>query len=209
LRILKNFPARLDEIAREKALESNKIEIWFQTRLVLARRTKSPAAGQSAAPARALPLISCRCNSPSLKRPDLTPRRETRSAPIRKRILPNASCAWQICRLARWIASAATNTRCGGKRDRSCLRWSRCGPASRYNSLRANGSGTSASPAAHRRAVRSVIPSNLAAPTCTSGCWRQRACDIVCLATERSPRVGRFTKPAGAASWRRPAASRS
>jgi hypothetical protein len=130
LSILKNFPARLDEIAREKALESNKIEIWFQTRLVLARRTKSPAAGQSAAPARALPLISCRCNSPSLKRPDLTPRRETRSAPIRKRILPTASCAWQICQPARSIASAATNTCCGGKHDRLCLRWSRCAAAS-------------------------------------------------------------------------------
>src|SRR5450756_757182 len=32
--------------------------------------------------------------------------------------------------LARWIASAATNICCGGKRDRLCLRWSRCGAAS-------------------------------------------------------------------------------
>ena len=51
-----------------------------------------------------------------------------------KRISPTASCAWQICRLAPWIASAATNTCCGGKRDRLCLRWSRCGAASERRS---------------------------------------------------------------------------
>ena len=59
-----------------------------------------------------------------------TPRRETSSAPIRKRISRTASCAWQICRLSPSIASAATNTCCGGKRDRLCLRWSRYGAAS-------------------------------------------------------------------------------
>ena len=36
----------------------------------------------------------------------------------------------QICRPAPSIASAAANTCCGGKRDRLCLRWSRCGAAS-------------------------------------------------------------------------------
>ena len=61
---------------------------------------------------------------------NLTRRRETSSAPIRKRISRTASCAWQICRLAPSIASAATNTCCGGKRDRLCLRWSCCGAAS-------------------------------------------------------------------------------
>jgi hypothetical protein len=59
-----------------------------------------------------------------------TPPRETSSVPIRKRISPTASCAWQICRRAPSIVSAATNTCCGGKRDRLCLRWSRCGAAS-------------------------------------------------------------------------------
>ena len=49
--------------------------------------------------------------------------RETSSAPIRKRISRTASCAWQVCRLARWIASAATNTCCGGKRDRFVYAW--------------------------------------------------------------------------------------
>ena len=38
--------------------------------------------------------------------------------------------AWQNCRPAPSIASAATNTCCGGKRDRLCLRWSRCDAAS-------------------------------------------------------------------------------
>ena len=47
-----------------------------------------------------------------------------------KTLSPAASCAWQICRLAPSIASAATNTCCGGKRDRLCLRWSCCGAAS-------------------------------------------------------------------------------
>lgn len=59
-----------------------------------------------------------------------TPRVEMNSAPILKKILPTASCAWQICRLAPSIASAAMNTLCGGKRDRLCLRSSRCGAAS-------------------------------------------------------------------------------
>ena len=59
-----------------------------------------------------------------------TPRRQTSSAPIRKRISPTASCVWQIYRLAPSIASAATNTCCGGKRDRLCFRWSRWSAAS-------------------------------------------------------------------------------
>ena len=51
-----------------------------------------------------------------------TLRRETRSALMRRRISWTASCAWQICRLAPSIASVATNTCCGGKLDRLCLR---------------------------------------------------------------------------------------
>jgi hypothetical protein len=47
-----------------------------------------------------------------------TLRRKTRSAPVRTRISLTASCAWQTCRLAPSIASVATNTHCGGRRDR-------------------------------------------------------------------------------------------
>ena len=57
-------------------------------------------------------------------------RRKMNSVPIQKRVSRTASCASQICRLSPSIVSAATNTRCGGKRDRLCLRWSRCGAAS-------------------------------------------------------------------------------
>jgi hypothetical protein len=59
---------------------------------------------------------------------DATERNELSS--YSKRISPTASCAWQMCRLALSIASAATNTCCGGKRDRLCLRWSRYSAAS-------------------------------------------------------------------------------
>ena len=54
----KKFPARLDEVARKKAIDVGKIEIGSRTRLVSARRTRSPAGGPSAALARALREIS-------------------------------------------------------------------------------------------------------------------------------------------------------
>jgi hypothetical protein len=76
------------------------------------------------------PLISRTIDYSCERRRNPTPKRETSSAPIRKRISSAASCAWQICRRAPWIASAAMNTCCGGKRDRLWLRWSRCGTAS-------------------------------------------------------------------------------
>ena len=44
-------------------------------------------------------------------------------------ISPTASCAWPLCRLSPLIASAVTSICSGGKRDRLCLRWSRCGVA--------------------------------------------------------------------------------
>ena len=49
---------------------------------------------------------------------NLTRRRETSSAPIRKRISETASCAWPRCRPSLWIVSAVTSICCGGKRDR-------------------------------------------------------------------------------------------
>ena len=44
---------------------------------------------------------------------------------------PTASCAWPLHRLSPLIASAVTNICCGGKPARLCLRWSRCGAASK------------------------------------------------------------------------------
>jgi putative transposase len=47
----KNFSARLDAIAHEKAIDSDKIELWFADKPVLVRRTRSRGGGPSAAPA--------------------------------------------------------------------------------------------------------------------------------------------------------------
>jgi hypothetical protein len=47
-----------------------------------------------------------------------------------KTIMATASCAWPLCRLSPLTASAVTSICAGGKRDRSCLRWGRCGAAS-------------------------------------------------------------------------------
>ena len=58
-----------------------------------------------------------------------TPRKEMSSAPTQIPLSRTASCASQICRLSPSIASAATNTCCGAKRDKLCLRWSRYGVA--------------------------------------------------------------------------------
>src|SRR5690349_2106643 len=63
-RILKKVPrvpGYLYTIAREKTIDGDKKEVWFSDearRLVSARRTRSPAGGRSAAPARALLVIS-------------------------------------------------------------------------------------------------------------------------------------------------------
>jgi len=40
LRIKKNFPARLDEVAREKAVDVEKIEIWFQDEARIGQKNK-------------------------------------------------------------------------------------------------------------------------------------------------------------------------
>src|ERR1700681_3325691 len=39
-RILKKFPARLDEVAREKAIDVGKIEIWFQDEARIGQKNK-------------------------------------------------------------------------------------------------------------------------------------------------------------------------
>ena len=40
LRILKNFPTRLDKIAQEKAVDRDKIEIWFQDEARIGQKNK-------------------------------------------------------------------------------------------------------------------------------------------------------------------------
>ena len=46
---LKKFPTRLDAIAREKAINRDKIEISFADEARISQKTRSPAGGQSAA----------------------------------------------------------------------------------------------------------------------------------------------------------------
>ena len=58
------------------------------------------------------------------------PQQQKSVVSIRKKISLTASCVWPLYRLSRWNASAATNTCCGGKHDRLCLHWNRCGAAS-------------------------------------------------------------------------------
>ena len=48
-RILKSFPARLDEIGREKGVEPAAIEVWFADEARIGRRTRSPGVGPSTA----------------------------------------------------------------------------------------------------------------------------------------------------------------
>ena len=43
--------------------------------------------------------------------------------------MPPVSCAWPLCRLLPSTASAVTSICSGGKPDKLCLRWSRCGVA--------------------------------------------------------------------------------
>ena len=77
----KSFPARLDEIGREKGVEPAAIEVWFAgTRPASAKRTRSPGVGPSAARVQA----RRRTNEP----PRLIS--SARSAPSTERVQPSS-----------------------------------------------------------------------------------------------------------------------